>query len=160
MKDTKKVLHENEPSDDFQADAPSNSQGITEKLDEIKTLLNQASSVIAEVGQWSESTAQLFYLEVQRNLAAAKQSIICQLLLIPLLIMFIFSACVCVGIASYALTQNLLIGIAAFLFSMGVILIGLIFWQKRLIRFFGFQETMSQLKEGIDVISKATQSRD
>lgn len=60
MKDTKKVLHENEPSDDFQADTPSNSQGITEKLDEIKTLLNQASSVIVEVGQWSESTAQLF----------------------------------------------------------------------------------------------------
>ncbi|WP_413479011.1 phage holin family protein [Vibrio hibernica] len=161
MEDTNKGLHENETSDDHQTDTPlPTEEDITNKIDEIKSAFNQVSKVITEVGQWSESTAQLFYLEVQRNIAAAKQSIICQVLFIPLLILFIFSLCISIGVVAYVLTQNVLIGIGLFLFAMGLILAGLIYWQKRLIRSFGFNETISQLKEGVDVITKAAQSRD
>ncbi|MBD1573379.1 hypothetical protein HC725_08840 [Vibrio sp. S17_S38] len=161
MEDTNKVLHENETSDDHQTDTPlPTEEDITDKVDEIKSAFNQVSKVITEVGQWSESTAQLFYLEVQRNIAATKQSIICQILFIPLLILFIFSLCISIGVVNYVLTQNVLIGIGLFLFAMILILTGLIYWQTRLIRSFGFKETISQLKEGLDVITKTAQSRD
>ena len=115
---------------------------------------------VEEIGQWSEATVQLFFMEVLRNVAAAKQFFVCQLLFIPLLVLFIFSLCVCTGIVLYSITLNILIGVGGFLIAMLLVLVGLLYWQKRLIRFFGFKETVSQLKEGIDVISKASKSFD
>jgi ABC-type nickel/cobalt efflux system permease component RcnA len=90
----------------------------------------------------------------------AKKFLVCQLLFIPLLVLFIFSICVSVGIVSYSITHNMLIGVGLFLFTMSVVLVGLVYWQKYLMQFFGFKDTISQLKEGMDVISKASQSLD
>tara|TARA_R110001583_G_scaffold4077_4_gene24354 strand:+ start:895 stop:1377 length:483 start_codon:yes stop_codon:yes gene_type:complete len=160
MQDTKDVLNEDKISDATKKDALLNSEEINVKIDEIKDIFNKVSTVAHEVGLWSESTIQLFFTEVLRNVAAAKQLFVCQLLFIPLLVLFIFSLCVCVGIITYSLTESLLIGVGLFILAMLLVLVGLIYWQKYLLRFFGFKATVSQLKEGFDVISKASKSFD
>ncbi|UJF22647.1 hypothetical protein [Shewanella sp. OMA3-2] len=160
MENTKTVSSKDKISDGAQPEPLLKSPEINTNVDDIADIFNKISSMTQEVGKWSEATVQLFFTEVLRNVAAAKQFFVCQLLFIPLLILFIFSLCVCVGIVSYSLTQNMLIGVGAFLLVMSSVLVGLIYWQKYLLRFFGFKDTISQLKEGIDVISKASKSFD
>ena len=137
-----------------------NSDGIDVKIDDLKDVFNKVSNIAQEAGQWSESTIKLFFVEILRNVAAAQRFVVCQLLFIPLLILFIFSLCVSIGIVAYSLTYNLLIAVGFFLLAMSLVLLGLIYWQKYLTRFFGFKETIAQLKEGADVISKAAKSFD
>lgn len=160
MDNTKKVWDEDKTSQGTQEEPLLNTDEISVKIDEISDVFNKASKIAQEVGHWSESTVQLFFIEIQRNIEAAKRFVACQLLFIPLLILFIFSSCVSVGIVVYSITGNLLIGVGSFLLIMALVLIGLIYWQKYLIRFFGFKDTIAQLKEGADVISKATKSFD
>jgi len=160
MADTKEVLNEDKISDGTKTDSLLNSEELNVKIDEIKDIFNKVSTVAQEVGSWSESTIQLFFTEVLRNVAAAKQFFVCQLLFIPLVVLFIFSLCVCVGIITYSLTASLLIAVGLFIFAMLLVLAGLIYWQKYLLRFFGFKDTVSQLKEGLDVIAKASKSFD
>jgi hypothetical protein len=160
MENTDDVCSKDKISDGTQSDPHVNSDEMNVNVEEIKDIFNKVSKLAQEVGQWSESTVQLFFMEVLRNVAAAKQFFVCQLLFIPLLVLFIFSLCVCTGIVLYSITLNILIGVGGFLIAMMLVLVGLLYWQKRLIRFFGFKETVSQLKEGIDVISKASKSFD
>jgi hypothetical protein len=165
MENTEKVYSKDKISDGSQTDPHVNSDEVDVNSDdvnveEIKDIFNKASKLAQEVGQWSESTVQLFFMEILRNVAAAKQFLVCQLLFIPLLVLFIFSLCVCSGIVIYSLTDSIFIGLGVFLLTMMLVLVGLLYWQKRLIRFFGFKDTVSQLKEGIDVISKASKSFD
>ena len=158
MENTDDVCSKDKISDGTQSEPHVNSDEMNVNVEEIKDIFNKVSKLAQEVGQWSESTVQLFFMEVLRNVAAAKQFFVCQLLFIPLLVLFIFSLCVCTGIVLYSITLNILIGVGGFLIAMMLVLVGLLYWQKRLIRFFGFKETVSQLKEGIDVISKASKS--
>ncbi|MGI2111017.1 hypothetical protein ACRN9C_16735 [Shewanella frigidimarina] len=160
MENTDDVCNKDKISDGTQSEPHVNSDEMNVNVEEIKDIFNKVSKLAQEVGQWSESTVQLFFMEVLRNVAAAKQFFVCQLLFIPLLVLFIFSLCVCTGIVLYSITLNTLIGVGGFLLAMMLVLVGLLYWQKRLIRFFGFKETVSQLKEGIDVISKASKSFD
>ncbi|AZG72153.1 hypothetical protein SHLI107390_06275 [Shewanella livingstonensis] len=160
MENTDDVCSKDKISDGTQSEPHVNSDEMNVNVEEIKDIFNKVSKLAQEVGQWSESTVQLFFMEVLRNVAAAKQFFVCQLLFIPLLVLFIFSLCVCTGIVLYSITLNILIGVGGFLLAMMLVLVGLLYWQKRLIRFFGFKETVSQLKEGIDVISKASKSFD
>ena len=160
MENTDDVCSKDKISDGTQSEPHVNSDEMNVNVEEIKDIFNKVSKLAQEVGQWSESTVQLFFMEVLRNVAAAKQCFVCQLLFIPLLVLFIFSLCVCTGIVLYSITLNILIGVGGFLIAMMLVLVGLLYWQKRLIRFFGFKETVSQLKEGIDVISKASKSFD
>ncbi|WP_153009386.1 phage holin family protein [Shewanella frigidimarina] len=160
MENTDDVCSKDKISDGTQSEPHVNSDEMNVNVEEIKDIFNKVSKLAQEVGQWSESTVQLFFMEVLRNVAAAKQFFVCQLLFIPLLVLFIFSLCVCTGIVLYSITLNTFIGVGGFLLAMMLVLVGLLYWQKRLIRFFGFKETVSQLKEGIDVISKASKSFD
>ena len=160
MENTDDVCSKDKISDGTQSEPHVNSDEMNVNVEEIKDIFNKVSKLAQEVGQWSESTVQLFFMEVLRNVAAAKQFFVCQLLFIPLLVLFIFSLCVCTGIVLYSITLNILIGVGGFLIAMMLVLVGLLYWQKRLIRFFGYKETVSQLKEGIDVISKASKSFD
>lgn len=160
MENTDDVCSKDKISDGTQSEPHVNSDEMNVNVEEIKDIFNKVSKLAQEVGQWSESTVQLFFMEVLRNVAAAKQFFVCQLLFIPLLVLFIFSLCVCTGIVLYSITLNILIGVGGFLIAMMLVLVGLLYWQKRLISFFGFKETVSQLKEGIDVISKASKSFD
>jgi len=160
MENTEKVYSKDKISDGTETDPHVNSDEVNVKVDEIKDIFNKISKLTQEVGQWSESTVQLFFIEILRNIVAAKKFFICQLLFIPLLVLFIFSLCVCTGIMIYSITHSIFIGLGIFLLAMMLVLVGLIYWQKRLIRFFGFKDTVSQLKEGIDVISKASKSFD
>lgn len=160
MENTKTVSSNNKISDGTQTDPLSNSDEVNANVDEITDIFNKVSKVAQDIGQWSESTVQLFFMEVSRNIVVAKKFLVCQLLFIPLLVLFIFSICVSVGIVSYSITHNMLIGVGLFLFTMSMVLVGLVYWQKYLMQFFGFKDTISQLKEGMDVISKASQSLD
>ena len=160
MENTDDVCSKDKISDGTQSEPHVNSDEMNVNVEEIKDIFNKVSKLAQEVGQWSESTVQLFFMEVLRNVAAAKQFFVCQLLFIPLLVLFIFSLCVCSGIVIYSLTDSIFIGLGVFLLTMMLVLVGLLYWQKRLIRFFGFKDTVSQLKEGIDVISKASKSFD
>lgn len=160
MENTKTVSSNNKISDGTQTDPLSNSDEVNANVDEITDIFNKVSKVAQDIGQWSESTVQLFFMEVSRNVVVAKKLLVCQLLFIPLLVLFIFSICVSVGIVSYSITHNMLIGVGLFLFTMSMVLVGLVYWQKYLMQFFGFKDTISQLKEGMDVISKASQSLD
>jgi hypothetical protein len=160
MENTDKEYSKDKISDGTETDPHANSDEVNVKVEEIKDIFNKVSKLTQEVGQWSESTVQLFFIEILRNVAAAKKFFVCQLLFIPLLVLFIFSLCVCTGIMIYSITHSIFIGLGIFLLAMMLVLVGLIYWQKRLIRFFGFKDTVSQLKEGIDVISKASKSFD
>lgn len=160
MENTDDVCSKDKISDGTQSEPHVNSDEMNVNVEEIKDIFNKVSKLAQEVGQWSESTVQLFFMEILRNVAAAKQFLVCQLLFIPLLVLFIFSLCVCSGIVIYSLTHSIFIGLGVFLLTMMLVLVGLLYWQKRLIRFFGFKDTVSQLKEGIDVISKASKSFD
>jgi hypothetical protein len=160
MENTEKEYSKDKISDGTETDPHVNSDEVNVKVEEIKDIFNKVSKLTQEVGQWSESTVQLFFIEILRNVAAAKKLFVCQLLFIPLLVLFIFSLCVCTGIMIYSITHSIFIGLGIFLLTMMLVLVGLIYWQKRLISFFGFKDTVAQLKEGIDVISKASKSFD
>ena len=141
-------------------DGQLNAETLGIKIDEITDVFNKVSKIAQEAGQWSESTIKLFFIEILRNIEAAKRFAVCQLVFIPLLILFIFSLCICIGIVAYSLTYNVLIAVGLFLLAMGLVLLGLAYWQKHLMKFFGFKATIAQLKEGADVISKAAKSFD
>ncbi len=156
---SEKLSNENVDAEVPHADT-FNTESLGVKFDEITDVFNKLSKIAQEAGQWSESTIKLFFIEILRNVEAAKRFAVCQLLFIPLLILFIFSICICIGIIAYSFTSNLLIAVGMFLSAMGLVLVALAYWQKYLMRFFGFKATIAQLKEGADVISKAAKSFD
>jgi hypothetical protein len=156
MKNTDKACDENKISEADSLDNLLDTQNLSVKIDEILDVFNKVSALTEELGQWSKSTVQLFFMEVLRNVNAAKQIFLCQLLFIPLLILFVFSLCVTAGVVAYTITLNILIGFAFFILAMSAVLGGLVFWQKHLMSFLGFNSTLEQLKEAADVISKAT----
>jgi len=157
---TEQVCDENKISDDTQPDNLFDTEQIEKKIDEVSSLFNKLSDTIDTLGKWSESTIQVFFMELLRSVNASKQFLLCQVLFIPLLILFFFSTCIAVGIVFYSLTGQVLIGVGTFLLSMIAILGALAYWQKRLMKMIGFTETIAQMKEGVDVVSKASKSLD
>ena len=160
MKNSNEPASGHKSNEDTQSDTPFNSAEFSAQIDQLKAVFNRVSALSQEMGRWSESTLQLFLIEVQRNIVAAKQFIFCQLLFIPLLILFVFSVCVCAGGITYYFTDNLLAAIGIFLTTITSVLGGLAYWQKRLLKHFGFKDTIAQLEEGVNVIYQASQSRD
>ena len=132
-----------------------NSSEFNIKQEEYRNILNKVSIVAKEFSGWSESTAQLFFMETLRNFSASYKILFCQILFIPLFIIFILSLCVFFGIVGYSFYNNLIIASAIFLTSLFMVLVFLTYWQKRLSSFLGFSDTISQLKEGADAIIKA-----
>lgn len=109
---------------------------------------------------WADSTTELFSLELKTSLAAIRQMIVLQLLLICLAVFFVLSLCAGVGLVVYHFTLSLLAGYAGFVVALGVVLAGLIWQQARLASLVGFRHTVAQVKEGWDVVSKQTPSGD
>jgi len=156
MKNTNTACDEDKTSENMKADSLLDTESINTKFQEVSDIFNKLSAITEEVGQWSKSTGQLFYMEVLRNIYTARQLFLCQLLFIPLLVLFVFSLCILVGVIAYTISLSILVGFICFLLTTFLVLIGLIFWQKHLMSFLGFKETIDQLKEGVDVISKAS----
>ena len=157
---TEPVCDENKISDDTKPDNLLDAEKIEQKFNELNSMFDKLSDTLDSLGKWSESTIQVFFMELLRSINASKQFLLCQALFIPLLILFVFSTCIAIGIVFYSLTGQLLIGVGTFLLSMVAVLIGLAYWQKRLMKMIGFTNTMAQIKEGIDVVSKASKSID
>jgi hypothetical protein len=129
-----------------------NSSEFNIKMDEFKYIFDKAFSLIKELGKWSESTAQLFFMEILRNFNVAYKILFCQILFIPLLVIFILSICIFLGIIGYSFYDNLIIASGIFLTSLFMVLAFLLYWQKKLSQFLGFEQTILQVKEGVDVI--------
>ncbi|MDV7105836.1 hypothetical protein R3X26_15635 [Vibrio sp. TH_r3] len=104
--------------------------------------------------QWSKSTIELFFLELSNSVAACKRAVACQLIFISLFMMFLFSASVGVGVVIYSFTSNLAVSYGGFILSLGLILVGLVLFQKYVIQFIGFHHTKQQVEEGIDVLAQ------
>ncbi|RBW47941.1 hypothetical protein DS885_00390 [Psychromonas sp. B3M02] len=154
------VCDENKISDEAKSDNLFDTEQIEQKFNEVSSMFNKLSDTIDALGKWSESTIQVFFMELLRSIAASKQFLLCQVLFIPLLILFVFSTCIAIGIVFYSLTGYLLVGVGTSLLSMLLVLAGLAYWQKRLMKMIGFTDTIAQIKEGIDVVSKASKSLD
>lgn len=147
-------------NDSDQIDSLLNSSEFKVKLDEFNDILSKLSKLIKEVGSWSESTAKLFLLELSRNFTVTYKILFCLILFIPLLIIFILSLCAFSAIVVYSFYSNIVIASGIFLTSLFIVLLLLAYWQKKLSVFLGFEETVSQIKEGLDVITNATKQGD
>ncbi|MEO9654232.1 hypothetical protein [Marinomonas sp.] len=126
---------------------------------ELNQLWQEFTLLKTSAQQWSKSTFELFLLELSNSTSGLKRILLCHLMFVCLFILFVFSACVGMGLVTYQLSASLLAGYGVFLLSLALSLIGLICWQQYLRRFLGFRQTQTQIKEAMDVcISKATQS--
>ncbi|MCL1067516.1 hypothetical protein L2735_11975 [Shewanella olleyana] len=105
---------------------------------------------------WSKATLELFLLEFSNSVAAFKKLIVCQLLLVMLLPMFLFSLAVGAGVVNYYFTLNLVAGFGTFILTFAIIMLGLLVQQKYIMQFVGFHHTKQQLKEGLDVCTQQT----
>lgn len=121
---------------------------------EVNALINEFSQFQEKMQQWSKSTIELLFLELSNSLSIIKQLIIFQILFICLFIFFVISVCVGVGVVTYSLTTSLIGSYAAFMLTLSVILISILLWQKHILKFIGFSNTLAQIKEGVDVFTQ------
>ena len=139
-----------------QAQSSLNSSEFKVKFDEFNDIFSKLSQLMKQAGDWSESTAKLFLLELTRNFSVIYKLFFLQTLFIPLLIIFILSLCVFLAIVSYSFYNSIVLSSGTFIISLFCVLSLLAYWQKKLSVFLGFGETVAQVKEGLDVITKAT----
>lgn len=135
-------------------------QSGADPVNDLHSLWQQLNLCQQRFLAWADSTTELFSLELKTSLAAIRQMIVLQLLLICLAVFFVLSLCGGVGLVVYHFTLSLLAGYAGFVVALGAVLAGLIWQQARLASLVGFRNTVAQVKEGWDVVSKQTQSGD
>ena len=127
---------------------------------ELYALINELSKLQGQMHQWSKSTIELFLLELRNTLSAFKQLIFCQILFICLFIFFLMSICIGAGVVTYFFTSNLLVSYGAFMVALSATLLGILLWQKHVLKFVGFSNTEEQIKEGVNVFTQQTKKRD
>jgi len=135
-----------------------NEQGLIDELsasaNEFSALMKDFAQFQSQVQKWSTSTIELFWLELKSTFAGLKQLLLCHVLLLCLSLFFIISVCVGMGVVTYVLTANVLLSYAAFMGALSMVLIALIVWQKHVLQFMGFSNTLAQIKEGVDVFTQ------
>ncbi|MDW6092540.1 phage holin family protein [Vibrio rhizosphaerae] len=142
------------------ADTQDVKQEAEQAVNSIRTILTQIEGLATSLKTWSDTTLDLFVLEVKTNIAAARQIVLCSIVFILLAVLFIFSLCLTAGIVTYDLTAHVLLSCGVFIGSLGLALFGLAWWQQRLTNFLGFKHTTEQLREGWDALSDKTQPGD
>lgn len=142
------------------AQSAGRAQSGADPVNDLHSLWQQLNLCQQRFLAWADSTTELFSLELKTSLAAIRQMIVLQLLLICLAVFFVLSLCGGVGLVVYHFTLSLLAGYAGFVVALGAVLAGLIWQQARLASLVGFRNTVTQVKEGWDVVSKQTQSGD
>ncbi|HBV77765.1 MULTISPECIES: hypothetical protein [Vibrio] len=129
-------------------------EDIEQSASELNGLWKVFSQLQTQTKQWSTLTFELFLLELSNSIDVVKRLIVCQILFISLLVLFLFSASVGVGVVTYYFTASLIISYGAFLFALFVILAGLVRYQQYIMQFMGFKQTVAQIKEGLDVCTQ------
>ncbi|WP_025560462.1 phage holin family protein, partial [Vibrio parahaemolyticus] len=114
----------------------------------LRAILSQIDDLSTSLRTWSGSTLDLFLLEMKVNVAAARQIVMFSIIFTLLSVLFIFSVCLVAGVVTYHFTAQLLLSVGVFIVSLGLALVGLAWWQKRLTHFLGFKNTTDQLQEG------------
>ncbi|WNJ95578.1 phage holin family protein [Vibrio ruber] len=144
-------------ADGRRAPTGADTQEIEQAVNGIQAILSQIEGLATSLKTWSNTTLDLFVLEVKTNIAAARQIVLCSIIFILLAVLFIFSLCLTAGIVTYYLTAHLLLSAGVFIVSLGLVLFGLAWWQKRLTTFLGFKNTTDQLQEGWYALSNQAQ---
>lgn len=111
--------------------------------------VERADATLTLLSAWMTNFQSLAHMEFSRTLAAGKQILALQLLLLPLAIAFILSLCAGAGLAGYYYTQSIYLGFAAFLLAQLLILACILLYSRRLSAMLGFSETKRQAKEAI-----------
>lgn len=161
MNDSENTINEHQGSATSEGSrAPKGAQNheITQTVNELRSLLSQFSNLSTTLKTWGGSTLELLRLEIKLNMAATSQVILCSIIFTLLSVLFLFSVCFALSLVTYHFTTQLLVSVGVFIASLGLTLVGLVWWQKRLTKFLGFKKTIDQLQEGWDAFTNQTQS--
>jgi len=131
-------------------------EDLSESASEVNELISEVLRLQSQMQQWSKSTFELFILELANSITALKRIFICHILFVFLLILFVVSLCIGVGVVTYHFTASMVVSYFAFVLTLAVGLISNVFWRKRLSKFVGFSNTFEQIKEGSNVFTQQT----
>uniref|UniRef100_UPI0004702981 phage holin family protein n=1 Tax=Vibrio parahaemolyticus TaxID=670 RepID=UPI0004702981 len=129
---------------------------VKKAINGLRAILSQIDDLSTSLRTWSGSTLDLFLLETKVNVVAARQIVMFSIIFTLLSVLFIFSVCLVAGVVTYHFTAQLLLSVGVFIVSLGLALVGLAWWQKRLTHFLGFKNTTDQLQEGWHAFSNQT----
>ncbi|WP_253652117.1 MULTISPECIES: hypothetical protein [unclassified Vibrio] len=145
-------------ADSGRAPSGEEEQDIQQTINGLSSILSQLDQLTQSLKAWSGSTLDLFLLEVKINASAARQILLCTIVFTLLSVLFVFSLCLASGVVAYQLTANVYVAVGVFIASLGLALLSLAWWQKRLVGFLGFKNTTEQLQEGWDALATKAQS--
>lgn len=145
-------------ADSGRAPSGAQEQDIQQTINGLSCILSQLDQLTQSLKAWSGSTLDLFLLEVKINASAARQILLCTIVFTLLSVLFVFSLCLASGVVAYQLTANVYVAVGVFIASLGLALLSLAWWQKRLVGFLGFKNTTEQLQEGWDALATKAQS--
>jgi uncharacterized membrane protein YqjE len=129
---------------------------LSESASEVNELISEVFKLQSQMQQWSKSTFELFVLELVNSIAALKRIFVCHILFVFLLILFVVSLCIGVGVITYHFTASVVVSYFAFVLTLAIGLISNVLWRKRLNKFVGFSNTFGQIKEGANVFTQQT----
>ncbi|TOB66026.1 phage holin family protein [Vibrio parahaemolyticus] len=159
MNDSEHTINERQGSataDSSRALNGAKNQEVEQAINGLRAILSQIDDLSTSLRTWSGSTLDLFLLEMKVNVAAARQIVMFSIIFTLLSVLFIFSVCLVSGVVTYHFTAQLLLSVGVFIVSLGLALVGLAWWQKRLTHFLGFKNTTDQLQEGWHAFSNQT----
>ncbi|WP_427982875.1 hypothetical protein [Agarivorans sp.] len=148
--------HKGSATADSRTPGEAETQQIEQAIKGLQALLSQISTLSSSLKTWSNSSLDLFLLEMKVNMAAARQIVLCSIIFTLLAVLFIFSLCVAAGLVTFHFTAHLLLSVAVFIGCLGLALSALAWWQLRLTHFLGFKNTTKQLQEGWYAFSNQT----
>lgn len=125
--------------------------------DDLAGIAAESERLSVLIRSWLLSSAKLFRIESQLSARALGSALLCSILFVLLLVLFIFSLSVSVGIIIYWWTSQLPLAVLTALCSLGMSLILLIWRQNQLLRLVGYTHTKQQIKEGWDALTQAVE---
>jgi hypothetical protein len=140
--------HKGSATADSRAQEQADTQQMEQAIKGLQALLSQTSALSTSLKTWSNSSLDLFLLEMKVNMAAARQIVVCSIIFTLLSVLFIFSLCLAAGLVTFHFTAHLLLSVVVFIGCLGLALSALAWWQLRLTHFLGFKNTTKQLQEG------------
>lgn len=124
------------------------------------TPLAQAEATLTLLSAWVSNLQALARLEFSRTLAAGKRILALQLLLLPLAITFVLSACAGIGLLAYYYSQSVYIGFAVFVLTQALLLAAMLLYMRKLQALLGFDHTRQQAREALNDVRALFKSPD
>ncbi|GAA5524159.1 hypothetical protein Maes01_00713 [Microbulbifer aestuariivivens] len=112
--------------------------------------LARAEAALTLLAAWSGNLQTLIRLELERTLVAGKRIVALGLVLLPLVIALILSACAGAGLLGYYFSQSIYLGFSVFLLAQLCVIVSIVLYQSRLQKLLGFSQTRQQVMEAIN----------